>query len=535
MARKFRNRLFYFMLLACLMALTFSAKKNWNGEAGAPGLRKISRSTMEDKIRGGWAGQMIGVSYGAPTEFRSNGKIIEGDLNGYLDWKAERNTNAITQDDLYVEMTFAEVMDRVGLNATTEQYGEAFKNSKYNLWHANASARRWLNQGIRAPWSGHPKYNLHANDIDFQIEADFIGMMTPGLPREANKYADRVGRVMNYGDGLYGGMFVSGMYAAAFFESDPRKVVEAGLASIPAGSGYAKLVRNLLEWSASGEDWQKTWQRLKDEWDKDDPCTDGAMSDFNIDARLNGGHIVLGLLYGKGDFGRTLEISTRAGQDSDCNPSSAAGVLGVILGYKAIPGQWKIGLAEIADKKFDYTDYSFNTITSSTLNRALNVIEMTGGKVAGDEITIPYQSPKPPKLEQWDPGIPDKLIKFDDAAWQWKGAWSDEMGSREKKTVIGKSAAGAGSEVTLSFDGVAFALVGPLSQQGGRADVSLDGKKIGQFDSYIVERTNDNDLWHIYGLKPGKHTVTVATRDDADPRSKGKKIVIARAIVYRAR
>jgi hypothetical protein len=484
---------------------------------------------------------MIGVSYGAPTEFRSNGKIIEGNLGGYLDWTAERNANAITQDDLYVEMTFAEVMDRIGLDATTEQYGEAFKNSKYRLWHANASARRWLNQGIKAPWSGHPKYNIHANDIDFQIESDFIGMMAPGLPREANKYAERVGRVMNYGDGLYGGMFVSGMYAAAFFESDPRKVVEAGLASIPAGSGYAKLVRRLLDWSdqhpqeSSGEAWKKAWQMLKDEWDKDDPCTDGALSDFNIDARLNGGYIALGLLYGKGDFGKTLEISTRAGQDSDCNPSSAGGVLGVMLGYSAIPDRWKAGLAEIADKKFDYTNYSFNTITASTLGRALKVIELAGGKVSGDEITIPRQSPKAPKLEQWDPGVPDKLVKFDDSAWRWKGSWSDEMGGRDKNKIIGKSAAGAGFEVTLSFDGVAFALVGPLSQQGGRADVRLDGKKVGQFDSYIVERTNDNDLWHIYGLKPGEHTVTIVTRNDADPRSQGKKIVIERAIVYRAR
>src|SRR5438093_10073087 len=165
--------------------------------------RHITLSVLEDKTRGGWAGQMIGVSYGAPTEFRSNGKIIEGNLNKYLDWSPERLRNAIDQDDLYVEMTFAEVMDKVGLDATTEQYGEMFKNSLYELWHANAGARRTLNHGINARMSGHPKYNIHANDIDFQIESDFIGLMTPGLPREANKYADRVGRVMNWGDGLY--------------------------------------------------------------------------------------------------------------------------------------------------------------------------------------------------------------------------------------------------------------------------------------------------------------------------------------------
>jgi hypothetical protein len=307
---------------------------------------------------------MIGVSFGAPTEFKSNGKIIEGELK----WTPERINNSIDQDDLYVEMTFTKVLDEVGLNATCEQFGEAFKDSKYNLWHANAGARRNLNRGVKAPWSGHPKYNFHANDIDFQIEADFIGMMTPGLPQEANKYADRVGRVMNYGDGLYGGMFVSGMYAAAFFETDPRKVVEAGLKSIPAQSGYSKLVSDLLAWQKLyPEDWKIAWQMLKDKWDKDDPCPEGAMKDFNIDARLNGGHIVLGLLWGKGDFDQTLDISTRAGQDSDCN----------------------------------------------------------------------------------------------------------------------------------------------------------------------LERTFDYDLWRAYDLKPGKHTLRILTRDDADARSKGKNVILRRAIIYR--
>jgi len=52
--------------------------------------RRITRQSLSDKIRGGWAGQMIGVSYGAPTEFKSNGKIIEGDLNGFMKWSPDR-------------------------------------------------------------------------------------------------------------------------------------------------------------------------------------------------------------------------------------------------------------------------------------------------------------------------------------------------------------------------------------------------------------------------------------------------------------
>ncbi|MBP1636620.1 MAG: putative rane protein, partial [Acidobacteria bacterium] len=263
--------------------------------------RTISRAALEDKIRGGWAGKMIGVSYGAPTEFGSNGKIFEGEIA----WSPERVSNALRQDDLYVGMTLAETMDRLGFDATVEQYGEAFKDSRYQLWHANAGARRLLNLGIKAPMSGHPKYNIHANDIDFQIEADFIGLMSPGLPRESNKYSERVGRVMNHGDGLYGGLFVNGMYAAAFFESDPRTVVEQGLACLPRESEYARLIRDVLDWSAQHPgDWKKTWQLVQDKWDRDDSCPDGALEPFNIDAKINGAYIVLGLLYGRGDWAR---------------------------------------------------------------------------------------------------------------------------------------------------------------------------------------------------------------------------------------
>lgn len=500
-----------------------------------PKMRSLSLTVLKDKIRGGWAGQMIGVSFGAPTEFRFNGKIIEGELK----WSPERVSNSIDQDDLYVEMTFTKVLDDIGLNATCEQFGEAFKDSKYSLWHANAGARRNLNRGIKAPWSGHPKYNFHANDIDFQIEADFIGMMTPGLPQEANKYADRVGHVMNYGDGLYGGMFVSGMYAAAFFETDPRKVVEAGLKSIPAESGYAKLVSDLLAWHKQYPgDWKKAWQLMKDKWDKDDPCPEGVMKDFNIDARLNGGHIVLGLLWGNGDFDKTIDISTRAGQDSDCNPSSAAGVLGVMVGYDKIPDRWKSGIAAIADKKFQFTDYSFNTIVDSTLKRTFKVVQSVGGKVTDNEISVPVQQAKAPKLEQWNPGIPYRQIETNDAAWQWKGNWRDETQptdymARNRSGVTGKAAKGTGSEAVLVFEGRAICLLGPMTQEGGRADVFLDGKKLDYIDSYVVERTFDYDLWRAYDLKPGKHTLRIVTREDADARSKGKNVIVRRAILYR--
>src|SRR6185503_10310659 len=149
-----------------------------------------------------------------------------------------------------------------------------------------------------------------------------------------------------------------------------------GLRSIPVGSGYARVIRDLLDWSRQNpDDWKKTWRLLTDKWDRDDPCPDGALAAFNIDARLNGAFVALGLLYGRGDFAATLDVSTRAGQDSDCNPSSAAGILGVMLGYDHIPDVWKAGIPSLAGTRFRFTSYSFNEITRSTLRRAFKVID----------------------------------------------------------------------------------------------------------------------------------------------------------------
>jgi hypothetical protein len=488
--------------------------------AAAPAERRLSREALLDKIRGAWAGQMIGVAYGARTEFRARGRMFTEEI------KPEPLSNAINQDDLYVEMTFARVMDTVGLDATSADYGAAFKDSKYRLWHANAAARRNLNRGIPAPMSGHPRYNLHADDIDFQIEADFIGIMCPGLPQASNRFCDRVGRVMNYGDGLYGGMFVAGMYAAAYFENDPRRIVEAGLACIPAGSAYARLVRDVLQWSAAEPgDWRAVWQKLDDKWDKDDPCPNGAQNVYNIDAKLNGAYIAIGLIYGRGDWQQTMEITTRCGQDSDCNPSSAAGVLGTVLGFDRIPEQHRRDLAPLADTKFQFTDYSFNDIVKSTEARALKAIAMAGGRVTDREVVVPAQAPKAPPLEQCDFGRPVKIFDVTDAAWVWQGDWQK---ARDTMTT-----AGAASEATIRFSGTGVALVGVLSQEGGRADVFIDGAKQELVaDAYIVPNTSDNDLWRVFGLKPGEHTLRLVVRADADPRSKGKKVTIRQAIAY---
>ena len=147
-----------------------------------------------------------------------------------------------------------------------------------------------------------------------------------------------------------------------------------------------KIISDVLAWSADEPDWRKVWQKVEDKWDKHDVCPDGAHRPFNIDAKLNGAYVAIGLLYGNRDWQQTMEIATRCGQDSDCNPASALGVLGAMRGYDELPDKDKAEIAKLADKKFSHTDYSFNDIVKSTEARALEVIRQAGGTVSETEV-----------------------------------------------------------------------------------------------------------------------------------------------------
>lgn len=390
-------RRYHIMLSVTALALLASSST-------AQGFRQIDLDVLQDKMRGAWAGQMIGVSYGAPYEFHYQGSIMEDPIRA---WEPGFVDNSIHQDDLYVEMTFLRALEVHGLDITYEQAGQAFADSQYGLWHANYYGRENCRNGIMPPLSGDPFHNAHFDDIDYQIEADFGGIICPGMPLASNRISDVFGHVMNYGDGVYGGMWVAAMYAEAYFESDVETVVRRALLAIPAESTYAMLIQDVLDFHAKEpDDWRACWQMLEDKWGHVDLCPEGRGAPFNIDAKLNGGYIAMGLLYGDGDWEETLVVSTRCGQDNDCNPSNAAGVLGCILGYEGIPEIYRRSIPSIAEEKFSHTDYSFNSLTDVCTRLARDVLLREGGRVRqrGDREVwfVPHQAPQAPvEIEQY--------------------------------------------------------------------------------------------------------------------------------------
>jgi hypothetical protein len=391
------------MLVACHTAMAY--------EPASAEFREITADDYLDKMKAGWIGQMAGVGWGAPTEFQWNGVIIPAEDMPV--WKPEM-INQFFQDDLYVEMTFVRTLEMYGLDVDIRQAGIDFANSGYRLWHANRYARLNLRKGIAPPDSGHPQFTDHADDIDYQIEADYAGLISPGMPNLAIELGETFGRLMNYGDGLYGGQFVAGMYAEAFFEKDIEKIIDAGLRCVPQGSQFHECISDVIEWHRQyPDDWQKTWHLIEAKY-QDNPdyrqgtCPDGVDNPFNIDAKINAAYIVVGLLYGGGDIDQTIIISTRCGQDSDCNPSNAAGILCTTIGYDNLPDKFKSALNP--ETKFSHTPYTFPKLIEVSEQLARQAVERQGGRIEKDSngndlFVIAVKDPIPSGLEQvWQPG-----------------------------------------------------------------------------------------------------------------------------------
>ncbi|MHC5156404.1 MAG: ADP-ribosylglycohydrolase family protein [Planctomycetota bacterium] len=371
--------------------------------------RTITAEEYLDKMKAGWVGQMVGVGWGAPTEFRYLGKIIPA--KDMPEWKPGM-VNQFEQDDIYVEMTFLRTLELYGLDVDIQQAGIDFANSGYRLWHANYHGRNNLRKGIAPPDSGHPQFNKHADDIDYQIEADYSGLIAPGMPNLVIELGETFGRLMNYGDGVYGGQFVGGMYAEAFFEKDIKAIVRAGLACIPEGSQFYECISDVIEWhSENPDDWQKTWQLIEAKYQDNPDYRKGSCptkrKDFNIDAKINAAYIVMGLLYGEGDIDKTVIVSTRCGQDSDCNPANAAGVLCTTIGFENLPDKFKSALNP--EGKFSHTPYTFPKLVDVCSQLTRQAVERSDGRIETDAdgkevFVIPVQTPKPGNLEQvWEP------------------------------------------------------------------------------------------------------------------------------------
>ncbi len=85
----------------------------------------------------------------------------------------------------------------------------------------------------------------------------------------------------------------------------------------------------------------------------------------------------------------------------------------------------------------------------------------------------------------------------------------------------------AGDSMSVTFNGTAVQWIGPKNNNGGIADVSLDGKQVATVDTYAAAgKEFQQVLYSTTGLAAGSHTLTISVSGNQNPASTADTVVV---------
>ncbi|QDP00467.1 ADP-ribosylglycohydrolase family protein [Thalassotalea sp. PS06] len=300
----------------------------------------ISVDDYHQKVYASWLGQMVGNFYGLPYEF----KYIEQpgpDAFPYgYDSSLERLKEvdgAFSDDDTDIEYMYLLAMEKYGTTPYYYQLADEWQHQvRQRVWAANRQALTLMRAGYTPPLTGHRNFNSEWFQIDPQLVNEIWSVTSPGMVNYAVQKTDWAARVTNDSFGVEPAMHYAAMYSAAFYETDIPTLIEIGVKALPRDSKFSKVVAHM---QSLHEKYPQNWQQARQEM----AATYAKNFDYNpnswypIDATLNGACAILALLYGEGDFQRTMDMSAALGYDADNQAATLAGLLGIIGGLDAIP------------------------------------------------------------------------------------------------------------------------------------------------------------------------------------------------------
>lgn len=287
---------------------------------------KLNFDKYKDKVYACWIGKNIGGTMGAPYE--GCRKML--DIKGF----ATEPDVVLPNDDLDLQLIWLYACERVGPNnITSAVLGEFWLSYITPYWNEYGIGKANMTAGLNPPMSGSYKNNWNDSNGAW-IRTEIWASLSPGCPDAAAHYATEDAIVDHgTGEGTYAAAFVAGMQSAAFALSDIRKAIEAGLSRIPKTSRVAESVLTVLNCYDSGKAWQdarNTVQKMNED-----------IGDGWFEAPSNVAYAVIGLLYGEGDFKKTMITAINCGDDTDCTGATAGATFGILHGTDGIPDDWK--------------------------------------------------------------------------------------------------------------------------------------------------------------------------------------------------
>ena len=285
---------------------------------------KLNFQNYKDKVSACWIGKNIGGTMGTPYE----GKHEMQDIQGFVTKPGE----VLPNDDLDLQLIWLCAMEEIGpYHLTARELAEYWIAYLPPHWNEYGTGKANLKGGLLPPLCGEYKNEKWRHSNGAWIRSEIWACLAPGCPEIARRYAFEDACIDHgMGEGTVAEQFTATMESLAFFRSDLRGILNDALAAIPEDSRVAKSVKFVMDSYDAGMDWKDVRNGLVEQ-----------NADLGVfQAPSNVGYVVLGLLYGEGDFKKSLLTAVNCGDDTDCTGATVGAFLGILYGTEGIPQDW---------------------------------------------------------------------------------------------------------------------------------------------------------------------------------------------------
>ena len=348
-------------------------------------MRNLNLREYHDRVLGCWTGKNIGGTLGAPFEWTREMPAVDF-------YTEVPRGEPIPNDDLDLQLIWLYAAEEQGVYALTPK-----RMAEYWLNYMAAPMGEYRNcmdnlvNGLYPPLSGSCNNEQWKNSNGAWIRSEIWACLFPGSPDEAARSAYIDACVDHSGDGIYAELFTASLESAAFIVHEIPQLLEIALARIPKESRIASSVRRAQELHAGGIAFDEARNNLVEH----NRETGFGQSPLNL------GFLVLALLYGNGDFERTLQLAVHCGDDTDCTAATAGALLGIIHGHAALPEKWKSPIgnkiltkcvnpqAILLPKTLEELTMRVIRLARRTLHENPTLISLTDAPTALDGIDLP--------------------------------------------------------------------------------------------------------------------------------------------------
>ncbi|XOV84883.1 MAG: ADP-ribosylglycohydrolase family protein [bacterium] len=506
---------------------------------------EIDRNEYHDRLRGFWLGSSIANWTGLPTEntraeppfFNDNDWQTqigrEGEIVDYVlandPWGADDDT-----DIEYVYLKALEKNDTYLL--TGEQIAAAWRThiGLPLLWVSNLAALGQMQNGAVPPATSLPENNPMWDMIDAQLTTEIFGAMAPARPDVALQMSHLPIRTTAYLHSQWAAEFYVIMHSLVAL-ADPGlsrkeqvfRMAQEARKRVPNWSYIADMydfVKAQYESNPDKDNWEETRDRVYQRYQVQGAA--GYEYKYPWDAGINFAASIVSLLYGEGNYKKTIRIGTLAGWDADNPTATWGGLLGLLYGYEGLQAHF-----DKADFSDDYlisrTRYNFPQAPDNftdMASRGLHVIDDAvvqgmGGDIVDGRWVIPAMHGEIVSAAVEETFVPWQTIEDTDPRWSYSGFTTENQQWNASGATLTSGKADCVAEIT--FSGTAVQYYAFRHAEAGKVNITLNGERSvvdlssnasphGQYYVKVFERL---------GLTPGEHLLRIGCDSEATSKN----------------